>query len=113
MQSSGTAVHDVVVAPLDLRLPDMAASTAEARNPLERAPAVEARPTRFAQAWVPEGDALRQASFRSAAVGVAAAAFGGPPRRCKEVERRLRKANCLPLHGGEADDEVLRRSLDP
>jgi len=99
---------------LDLRVPVVFAAPRPrpARGAFERPPALEVERTRFATAWVPEGDALRQASFHSAAVGVLTGAFGGPPRRCSEIERRLRKPDCLPLHGVEDDDEATRRRLD-
>ncbi|HZX79990.1 MAG TPA: hypothetical protein VFE72_03430 [Lysobacter sp.] len=99
--------------PLDLRLPAPPATDAFARrDPFERAPPIDARTTRFEKAWVPAGDALRQAGFRSRAVGVALGLFGGPPVRCSEVDRRLRKPGCLPLHGQDDEDEALRRSVD-
>ncbi|TZF89842.1 hypothetical protein [Cognatilysobacter lacus] len=101
-------------APLDLRLPPGAVPVPRLRrDSFARAAPIEAQPTRFATAWVPEGNALRQASFHHVIVAGALIAFGGPPRHCSEVERRLRKANCLPLDGQDDDDEALRRSLDP
>lgn len=51
--------------------------------------------TRFARAWVPQGNALRSAGWRNPVLGLALGAFGGPPVHCSEVERRLRKPNCL------------------
>lgn len=105
------AASSALQRPLDLRLPD-AGPVVAPRDPLRRAPALDARGTRFARAWVPDGNAMEQAAFRSPAVAVAMGLFGGPPKKCTEVERRLRVANCLPLHGQEADDELLRRELD-
>ena len=100
-------------APLDLHVPVQDPLPAPNRAAFERASPIETRGTRFDAVWAPDADALRQAAFRSPAVGVVTGLFGGPPRRCSEVERRLRKANCLPLHGQEAEDERLRRGLDP
>ena len=100
-------------APLDLNIPVQDSLPARNRDAFDRASPIEPRRTRFDAVWVPDADALRQAAFRSPAVGVVTDLFGGPPRRCSEVERRLRKANCLPLHGQEAEDERLRRGLNP
>ncbi|MFZ5656858.1 MAG: hypothetical protein ACOY37_07365 [Pseudomonadota bacterium] len=97
--------------PLDLSLPP-AAHEARTRRAFERAFSIDVRPTRFERHWVPDGNALEQASFRSPVVAAALGLFGGPPRRCSEVERRLRRADCLPLRGQEAEDEALLRRLD-
>lgn len=109
-----TAQHEVDpgdARTLDLRVPE-GEPPPVVLDPLQRAPALEFTDTRFSHAWVPAGNALQQAGFRSRAVGVALAAFGGPPRRCTEIERRLRRPNCLQLHGQEADDEALRAAAD-
>lgn len=106
-----TVADDQTVRPLDLHVPGVDIVPPRGRG-LDRAPSLEPRPTRFSRAWMPEGDALEQASFRSPAVRAALALFGGPPRRCSEVERRLRRPDCLPLHGQEAEDEMLLRALD-
>jgi hypothetical protein len=99
--------------PLDLTVHDPTAHPTTPRDAFARPAPLESKPTRFAQAWVPDGTAIEQTRFRSPAAAVALGLFGGPPRRCTEVERRLRMPDCLPLHGQEADDEALRRSLDP
>lgn len=112
---AGMSVEPVAAPPrpLDLHVPESALSPPAARaDAFDRPPALETRTTRFERAWMPAGNALEQASFRSAVVRGALGLFGGPPRRCSEVERRLRKINCLPLHGQEQEDEVLRRSVD-
>ena len=96
---------------IDLRPPEPHAPF-QPRDPFERRAPIDARRTRFEQAWVPAGDALQQARFRSKAVGTALGLFGGPPRHCSEIERRLRRPDCLPLHGQDAQDEALRRSVD-
>lgn len=93
---------------LDLRLPD-APVPAATPDPFERKALMEPRGTRFERVWAPAGNALDQARFRSKLVGGALGLFGGPPRRCGEIERRLRKPDCLALHGQEAEDEVLRQ----
>ncbi|HEY4583087.1 MAG TPA: hypothetical protein VIG88_09510 [Lysobacter sp.] len=96
---------------LDLRLPEAPVVTTR-RDHFERRAPLDANTTRFERAWVPAGDALVQARFRSKAVGTALGLFGGPSRRCSEVERRVRRPDCLPLHGEEDDDEAPRRSVD-
>lgn len=100
--------------PLDLRIPETTsgAFTASERAWLERAPALDPRRTRFARAWVPAGTAIDQARFRSPALDAALGLFGAPPRRCSEVERRLRLPDCLALDADAADLEALRRSVD-
>lgn len=109
---ASTAVEDGSAArPLDLSLPP-ATHARRTLHAFDRPIVIEARPTRFERHWVPDGNALEQASFRSPAVAAALGLFGGPPRRCSEVERRLRRADCLPLHGQEAEDEALLRHLD-
>lgn len=100
-------------APLDLTVPVPQSPTPTGADDwLERPAALDSRKTRFDRAWVRDGTALEQAGQRSRVVGALLGAFGGPPRRCTEVERRLRGINCLPLHGGEEADEHLRRALD-
>jgi hypothetical protein len=79
---------------------------------IERERVLNPRTTRFGRAWVPAGNAIEQARFRSAAVNAALGLFGGPPRRCTEVEHRLRVHDCLPLDADEADTEALRRAID-
>ena len=96
---------------MDLRPPETHAPF-QHRDPFEREAPIAAHRTRFEQAWVPAGDALQQARFRSKAVGTALSLFGGPHRHCSEIERRLRRPDCLPLHGQDAQDEALRRSVD-
>ena len=105
--STSTASTAQAARPLDLsvRLPPVdprATATAPEDRPwLHRDRALDPRTTRFERSWVRAGNALEQAGFRSAAVGVALGAFGGPPKRCTEVERRLREINCLPLDADE------------
>lgn len=76
-----------------------------------RPPPLDARTTRFEQAWIPAGTAVDQARFRSQAVRLALGLFGGPPRRCDEVERRLRRVDCLPADEDEVEREALMRAL--
>lgn len=116
-RAAGVAVREHAPAraraPLDLtlRVPQSSPSSG-ADDWLERRAALDSGKTRFDGAWVRDGTALEQAGQRSRVVGALLGAFGGPPRRCTEVERRLRGINCLPLHGGEEADEHLRRALD-
>lgn len=84
----------------------------EPRAWMERDRVMDPRTTRFERAWVPAGNAIEQARFRSPAVNAALGLFGGAPRRCTEVERRLRVRDCLPLDADEGDTEALRRSID-
>lgn len=100
---------------LDLTVRDPAevkAAGRQTRGGFERERPMDPRTTRFERAWVPAGNALEQARFRSAAMDAALGLFGSPPRRCSEVERRLRVLDCLSLDPDEADDEALRRSID-
>lgn len=71
-------------------------------EPFQRTPALEPQTTRFEAAWAPQADALQTASWRHPVLGVALHAFGGPPRHCTEVERRLLGPNCLPEPEGAA-----------
>ncbi|WP_462115667.1 hypothetical protein [Lysobacter xanthus] len=99
--------------PLDLTVPSLPErADAEPRAPFERTASRGHEPTRFDRAWMPAGTALEQGAFHSAVVRAPLALFGGPPRRCTEVERRLRRINCLPLHGEDEEREALLRSLD-
>lgn len=79
------------------------------RDAFARRPVIDARRTRFQHAWAPAGNVLDQARFRSKSAAVVLGLFGGPPRRCSEVERRLRKPDCLPASADEIDDEILQR----
>lgn len=100
---------------LDLTVRDPAPLQPRARDAqewLERKRVMDPRTTRFEKAWVPAGNALEQARFRSPAVNAALGLFGGPPRRCSEVERRLRVADCLPLDADDGEAEALRRTID-
>ncbi|WP_460833288.1 hypothetical protein [Lysobacter humi (ex Lee et al. 2017)] len=84
-------------AALDLRLPDAPLTVAPAPGGIvERAVRLPSRATRFEQNWAPDGNALDAASWRSPIVRGALGLFGGPPRKCDEVERRLRRPDCLP-----------------
>lgn len=92
---------------LDLRVQEAPMPLPASRDPpFEWRIAIEPRRTRFADTWVPEGDAIAQARFRSKVVGAALGLFGGPSRRCSEVEHRLRQPDCLPPD--HDDDEALR-----
>jgi hypothetical protein len=96
----------------DLHVPERLPTLAP-RDPLRRHASMDAASTRFDAHWAPAGNVLEQAAFRSPAAGIAIHAFGGPPRRCTEIERRRRRPDCLPLTGQGDEDERLRRSLDP
>ncbi|MGY3264939.1 hypothetical protein [Lysobacter sp. HA35] len=86
-----------VAAPLDLRVPEPPPVTDHfATREKLRAPPIDARRTRFADSWQGGGTLLDEARARSGVVRIATSLFGGPPRHCSEVERRLRKPNCLP-----------------
>ncbi len=102
-------------AALDLHVRERSSSSTrvDTRDVFERRPGVDARRTRFEHAWAPSGNVLEQARFRSKAAGVALGLFGGPPRKCTEVERRLRKPDCISLHGQELDDELARTGGEP
>ncbi|GAB1596135.1 hypothetical protein [Lysobacter claricitrinus] len=97
---SGTSVDDdfdAAPAPLDLRIPEPPTfpdhfATREHRTD----PSINVRTTRFADAWRGGGTLLDEARARSGIVRIATSLFGGPPRHCSEVERRLRKPDCLP-----------------
>lgn len=58
--------------------------------------AIRYEATRFAGSWKPEGNALTELAWKSKVADVVLSAFGGPPRRCTEVEKRLLKPYCLP-----------------
>ncbi|AXK71732.1 hypothetical protein DWG18_05110 [Lysobacter sp. TY2-98] len=94
---------------LDLHVQDPASAPRfEPREVFARRPALDARVTRFERAWAPPGTVLEQARFRSKALGAALGLFGGPARHCTEVERRLRKPDCLALQGDALEDELAR-----
>ena len=95
---------------LDLRVPE--GPVRIAKDPFAREAAIEVRGTRFERAWAPDGDVLVQARFRSRAARIALGLFGGPPRRCDEVDRRLRKPDCLALSADEEEAERLRRAIE-
>lgn len=113
-RAAATGIVDRAV--LDIALPEPRnrppGAAAPVRGWLERPIALEPATTRFERAWVPAGDAIAQARFYSPAVDAALGLFGRPPRRCGEVERRLRGPDCLTLDPDEADTEALRRRLD-
>ncbi|WP_155914161.1 hypothetical protein [Lysobacter sp. HA18] len=90
-------------APLDLRVPEPSVTDHFATREKLRAPPIDGRRTRFADAWQGGGTLLDEARARSGVVRIATSLFGGPPRHCNEVERRLRKPNCLP----EPEDEPV------
>lgn len=106
--STGPAALD-----LHVREPSSSSTRFDSRDVFTRSPGVDARRTRFEHAWAPSGNVLEQARFRSKAAGVALGLFGGPPRKCSEVERRLRKPDCISLHGQEFDDELARTGGEP
>jgi hypothetical protein len=113
MQAGAALSQAPATRPLDLTVhAEPAHAFGTRRHWLERKPAIDARRTRFDDAWAPAGNALEQARFRSPAVRVALGLFGGPPRRCNEVERRLREPDCLPHDNDEPDPETLRRARD-
>ena len=91
------------MAPLDLRVPEVAPPPfAESRRDAFGRPRMDARTTRFARDWRDGGTVLDAAKRRSPVAAFALSLFGGPPRHCDEVERRLRKPYCLP-----EDDEAV------
>ena len=84
-------------AALDLQLPQLPVSAPVVeRGASEPSSDLPGRPTRFERQWVQDGNALDAASWRSPVVRAALGLFGGPPRKCDEVERRLRRPDCLP-----------------
>lgn len=101
-------------AELDLSVRDpLGSSQAGQRDAwLDRPPALDPGTTRFASAWAPDGTALEHARFPSKAVDIALGLFGGPPRTCNEVDRRLRKPDCISQDAEALELEALRRSID-
>lgn len=82
---------------LDLRVPSNGMEdVAVPRDAFARETELPGRATRFERNWAPAGTALDVASWRSPMVRAAIGLFGGPPRKCDEVERRLRVPDCLP-----------------
>lgn len=88
---------------LDLRLPAASVTLGTAPGQVvEREVRLPGRSTRFERQWAPSGDVIEAASWRSPVIRTALGLFGGPPKKCDEVERRLRRPDCLP---DEADFE--------
>lgn len=91
---------------LDLQLPDSGTAVIRRFAPdprFERRPARTGASTRFEAAWQGDGTVLDVARRRSVVLGAALSLFGPPPRHCDEVDRRLRKPDCL----NEPDDEPI------
>lgn len=87
---------DAVSPSLDLHVHPDTVVIPRRTGPLDRARKLDPRTTRFEAAWAPQTDALQTAGWRHPMLNVALHAFGGPPRHCSEVERRLLKPDCLP-----------------
>lgn len=97
---------------LDLALPSRyTAIEIASRDALADRGVIERHTSRFEKSWKPQGNLWTQLAWESKIAGTILSAFGGPPRRCTEVEKRLRKPDCLP-DDYEQQHEAWQRQRD-